>query len=86
VCVTLSNDFVAGARGTRGEPVTLARHAVSGIRTGDVVERGQAVTDGVTVRILRGGKIIGHVTFLADGHRGWLLGGGSLCDGLGFTS
>jgi hypothetical protein len=85
-CVNLALDYIEGTRGTKGNPVGLARNAVSGIRTSDVVERGEPIRAGVTVRIVRGSEVIGHVTYLADNHGGWLLSGGSLCGGLGFKS
>jgi hypothetical protein len=82
-CVSPTFDYAQGARGKAGEPVDLARVDVGGIRPGDVVERDTAAG---SVRIVRDGAVIGRVTYDPDGAGGWLLVGGTLCDGLGVRS
>ncbi len=82
-CVSPSFDYPQGARGKAGDPVELARVDVGGIRSGDVVEGDVAAG---SVRIVRAGTVIGHVTYAPDGAGGWLLVGGTLCDGLGVGS
>jgi hypothetical protein len=81
--VSPSRDYAQGARGRSGDPVHLATEDITGIRAGDVVERDDAAG---SVRIVRAGAIVGSVTYDADGAGGWLLMGGTLCDGLGVRS
>jgi len=82
-CVSLNLDYGQDARGKAGDPVDLARNAVAGLRAGDVVERGEAAG---SVRIVRAGEIVGNVAYVSDGAGGWLLVGGTLCDGFSVRS
>lgn len=82
-CVGLNIDYAPDARGEPGDPVDLARVAVSGLQTGDVVERGVPTELGAAVRIVRAGETVGNLTYASDVNGGWLLAGGMLCAGLG---
>ncbi len=81
-CLTMDANVAAGARGTPGDPVALARLALANLRPGDIVERGGYPVESGTVRVVRAGTVIGRLTYDADGHGGWLLVGSTLCDGL----
>ena len=81
-CVNASLDYGPDARGKPGEPVDLARSAISGLRAGDVLERADPADAGA-VQVVRAGEIVGTVTYMSDGHGGWLLVGGAMCAGLG---
>jgi hypothetical protein len=81
--VSLIIDYAPDARGKPGDPLDLARAAVAGLQTGDVVERSDPAEVGA-VRIVRAGELVGNVTYASDETGGWLLDGGWLCGGLGF--
>jgi hypothetical protein len=80
--VGVNLDYAPNARGKSGDVVDLARTGVEGLRAGDVVERGDSAEGGAAVRIVRAGEIVGNITYVSDGAGGWLLVGGTLCDGL----
>jgi hypothetical protein len=76
------NDFVAGATGTPGQPIDIARDRVRGLEPSDeLVGVGYAEREGAAaVAIVRDGATIGVVSFTRADDGGWLLSGGSGCD------
>ncbi len=81
-CLSMYATPVEGARGVPGDPVALARIALTDLRPGDIVERGGYPVDTGTVRVVRAGTVIGRLTYVADGQGGWLLVSSTMCDGL----
>lgn len=84
-CASINATPAMGAAGAKGDPVALARMALAGLRAGDVVERAGYPVDTGTVRVVRGGVVIGRLTYLADGQGGWLLVSSTMCRGLGLA-
>jgi hypothetical protein len=86
-CLNASVDFAPDARGQKGDPIDLARSALSGLRGTDVLTRA-AGSDSATTQIVisREGREIGRVQFDQDPDGGWLLGQATLCGGLGLPS
>ena len=82
-CVNGNADYGEDALGKPGDPIRLTRAAVDGIQAGDVVERGGYPVENGSVRIVRGGEVVGSVTFGSPRSGGWLLLGWTLCEGLG---
>ena len=81
-----SNDYGAGARGERGEPVAIARRHFRGLRPGDSVEHaGYPATAERQVRVVRDGAIAAVATFTPDGRGGWLIGSTDICAGAGIS-
>ena len=81
-CLSMNATPAMGATGAKGDPVALARIALTDLRPGDVVERGGYPVDTGTVRVVRGGVVIGRLTYVADGQGGWLLLSSTMCQGL----
>jgi hypothetical protein len=82
-CMSSDAMFVEDARGSKEDPVRQARDQLrKGLRPGDVVERGGYPADKGLVRVVRDGQVIGTLTFIDDGHGGWLLPSSTLCGGL----
>jgi hypothetical protein len=81
-CATGSTEYGPGTKGTKGDPIGLAKKALRGIRPGDVVQRGGYPADTGIVVVVRDGRVIGRITFQDDSYGGWLLGGSTLCGGL----
>lgn len=73
-------------RGKLGDPIAITKAVVSGIKAGDVVERGGCPVEEGSVRIVRAGVVIGHLAFSPDAAGGWLLETWGLCGGLGVSS
>ena len=77
-------DYAQGARGDKGDPVTIARRQASGLLPGDVVERaGYPATPLQKVRIVRDGVILAVGTYRRDGAGGWLREGVDRCTDTG---
>ena len=82
-CVSGDAMFVEDARGSKEDPVRQAREQLrKGLRPGDVVERGGYPADKGLVRVVRDGEVIGTLTYVDDGHGGWLLLSSTTCGGL----
>lgn len=86
-CVNASVDFAPDARGPKGDPIDLAKAALSGLRGTDILTR-VAGLDSTSAQIVitRDGQEIGRVQFDQDPDGGWLLGQAVLCGGLGLPS
>ena len=79
-----SVDHVEGARGSKGDPVAVARRQITGLRDDDVVERaGYTGSDEPKVRVTRGGMVVAVGSYLSDGHGGWLITSTTSCAGSG---
>jgi hypothetical protein len=83
-CVSRADDFTADARGPKGDPVELARAALTGLAASDSLAR-EDEAGGVVVTIVRGGSEVGRVHFVQDPDGGWLLDGAVLCAGLAMS-
>ncbi len=83
-CVTGAPDYVDGAQGIEGDPISITRAAVHGLTTGDVVERGGYPSETGFVRIVQGGKVIGSVSFERTTGGGWRVSTFTMCEGLRF--
>ena len=82
-CMSGNATFAEDARGSKEDPVLQARkHLGKGLRPGDVVERGGYPADKGLVRVVRDGLVIGTLTYVDDGHGGWLLLSATTCGGL----
>jgi hypothetical protein len=85
-CLSRSVDFAADARGPSGDPVDLARAALSGLLPTDVLTRStESTANDVTVVVTREVQEIGRVQFVRDSHGGWLLVQATVCGGLGIA-
>jgi hypothetical protein len=80
-------DFGLDARGLRGDVVDIARMKLDGLALGDVVEHaGYPKAAGEqSVRVVRLGRVVAVLDFVADGHGGWLIGGTHTCQGSNVT-
>jgi hypothetical protein len=82
-CMSGDAMFTEDARGSTEDPVRQARKLLlKGLRAGDVVQRGGYPADTGLVRVVRDGQVIGTLTYVDDGHGGWLLPSSTLCGGL----
>jgi hypothetical protein len=81
-CMSGEALYAEDARGSKENPVEQAKKRLKGLRDGDVVERGGYPVDEGLVRVVRDGQVIGALTYIDDGHGGWLPGGSTLCGGL----
>lgn len=79
-----SIDYVPGARGSRGDPVDIARRELSWLRPGDTVEPlGYPQAEFQReVQVVRDGFAVATATYEDDGHGGWLLAGVTTCPGV----
>jgi hypothetical protein len=76
------NDFIAGAEGTPGEPVDIARDRIHGLEPGDeLLPTGYPEReDAASIAVVRNGSTVAVAGFQRADDGGWLLGGGSGCD------
>ena len=76
------NDFIAGAKGTPGTPLAIARDRVRGSEPGDeFVTVGYAEQeDATSVAVVRDDATVAVISFMPADDGGWLLAGGSGCD------
>ena len=81
-CMSGEALYAEDARGSKENPVEQAKKRLKGLRDGDVVQRGGYPADKGLVRVVRDGQVIGALTYIDDGHGGWLPGGSTLCGGL----
>jgi hypothetical protein len=82
-CMSGDAMYVEDARGSKADPVEQTRkQLLKGLRAGDIVQRGGYPADKGLVRIVRDGEVIGTLTYVDDGHGGWLLLSSTLCGGL----
>jgi hypothetical protein len=82
-CVSGDAMFTEDARGSKEDPVRQAQKLLGkGLRAGDVVQRGGYPADKGLVRVVRAGQVIGTLTYVDDGHGGWLLLSSTFCGGL----
>ena len=86
-CVSASVDVAPDARGSKGDPIGLAKAALSGLKETDILTR-VAGSDSASAQIVitRGGQEIGRVQLDQDPDGGWLIGQAVLCGGLGLPS
>ena len=78
--------YAPGAVGDRGDPVDVARTRLTGLQSGDVVERAGYLQsdDAAIVRVIRGGTVIARVDLFDDGRGGWLLSSMEGCSDASF--
>lgn len=81
-------DHVSGATGLRGTLVDVARAQLRGLMPGDVVERaGYREASGEQfVRVVRHGEVAAVLSYMDDGHGGWLIGQTRTCSGSDVTA
>lgn len=80
------SDFVSDATGEEGDPVTLTRRHLTGIKPGDVVETaGYPDAAYPTARVVRDGHVVAIAGFIPAKNRGWLLQDSSTCADSGIT-
>ena len=78
-------DYVEGTTGSSGDPVQVARDHVSGLEFDDAVERASyPESEEPVIRVVRGGAVVGKVTFINDGSGGWLVNTIEGCGGTQF--
>jgi hypothetical protein len=83
-CVSLNLDYVADARGPKGDPIEVARKALSGLQPTDVLTLIDDEED-ATIVVVRRGQQIGRMHLLSDSAGGWLLVEAMPCGGQGAT-
>ena len=81
-CVSGDALYVEDDRGSKDSPVWQARKLLTGLRAGDVVQRGGYPADMGIVRVVRDGQVIGTMRHKDDEDDGWLLLGSISCGGL----
>jgi hypothetical protein len=84
-CVSGDALLAEDARGSKEDPVGQARKLLKGLRADDVVQRGGYPADKGLVRVLRNDEVVGTMTYVDDGHGGWLLLSSVSCGGLSGT-
>jgi len=78
-------DYIEGTTGFSGDPVQVARDHVSGLEFDDLVERASyPESEEPVIRVVRGGAVVGKVTFINDGSGGWLVNTIEGCGGTQF--
>lgn len=75
--------FPADARGSKGDPIELARATLHGLLPTDTL--GRIDLEGVVVQVFRDGRRIGRLHYLRDPDGGWILAEVLLCEGLGLS-
>jgi hypothetical protein len=74
-------DYASDARGTKGEPVDIARDVLVGLESSDeVIAVGYPEAEFPQVAVLRDGKQVAHLRYSPAEKGEWLLGGYSACD------
>lgn len=77
------SDFVSGAKGEQGDPVDVARRAMSGfLEEGDqVLLAGYPEAVSPEVAVVRDGAVVATLKLLSDGQDGWLVSERAECTG-----
>ena len=80
-------DYAEGATGPKGALLDIARQELRGLQSNDVVERAgyPGAAGAQWVRVVRDGHVVTVVTYLDDGHGGWLIGQTVSCSGSNVT-
>ncbi len=81
-CVTASIDYPQGAKGTQGDPTSIARAALVGLLPSDQLSTSTDDRGAQMVKVLRGGLQVAELQYDPAGDGGWLLVTANMCNGL----